>query len=532
MNEVTTKTDAGTLDGTPDKRLFWSIISDYNLNTAICELVDNAIDVWMGKRPRGDIEIRIEIETDRQLIRISDNSGGVAESDLPFLIAPGASRNDPNSETIGIFGVGSKRAVVALAENVIIKTRHGNGPSFEIDITNDWLASSQWEIPHYQIPSIDEGTTSIDLSALRIRLRDEDVSNLIEHLGQVYSWFLLIDGCKIFVNGLLIKPIEFENWAFPSDYPPRQILFEHSETKGTVSIDISGGLILDRDPSAENYGVYFYCNNRLVAKELKVREVGYFVTAEAGVPHPDASLCRVIVRISGGAQLMPWTSSKTGVRFDHPVFFAIRPSLIKLVSYFSSLSRRMKDDWEANVFAHRNGTIERADKEEPDKGQRLILPPLPQVRREPTAKLKAVNKAILEDSPWTLGLLEAVSAVDAIQKLKLDTRNRMALILLDSNFEIALKEFVVHRTDLFPPQQYGDAKIKEMFSARYKVVREVKNKVNLSQTLVSKVNHYYELRNKLIHERATVGITDTDVSNYRETIEKILEKLFGLKFHV
>ena len=72
--------------------------------------------------------------------------------------------------------------------------------------------------------------------------------------------------------------------------------------------------------------------------------------------------------------------------------------------------------------------------------------------------------------------------------------------------------------------------MKEIFSARFKVVREVKNKMNLSQSLVGKANHYYEVRNKLIHERATVGITDTDISIYRDTIEKILEKLFGLTF--
>jgi hypothetical protein len=43
--------------------------------------------------------------------------------------------------------------------------------------------------------------------------------------------------------------------------------------------------------------VYFYCNNRLIAKEIKTRDVGYFVSAEAGVPHPNISLCRELVRL-------------------------------------------------------------------------------------------------------------------------------------------------------------------------------------------------------------------------------------------
>ncbi|GLQ83069.1 hypothetical protein GCM10007881_65920 [Mesorhizobium huakuii] len=43
--------------------------------------------------------------------------------------------------------------------------------------------------------------------------------------------------------------------------------------------------------------------------------------------------------------------------------------------------------------------------------------------------------------------------VDLIFRQKIDTRNRLVLILLDSNFEIVLKEFIVARADLFPPNK-------------------------------------------------------------------------------
>src|SRR5690348_17101773 len=35
---VTKKTEIGPVDGTPDKRMYWSIISDYGLKTGLCEL--------------------------------------------------------------------------------------------------------------------------------------------------------------------------------------------------------------------------------------------------------------------------------------------------------------------------------------------------------------------------------------------------------------------------------------------------------------------------------------------------------------
>jgi hypothetical protein len=58
-----------------------------------------------------------------------------------LLIAPGGSRNDPLAELIGVFGVGAKRAAIALAENIEIRTRHENGGTHELDITKQWIES-------------------------------------------------------------------------------------------------------------------------------------------------------------------------------------------------------------------------------------------------------------------------------------------------------------------------------------------------------------------------------------------------------
>jgi sensor histidine kinase regulating citrate/malate metabolism len=121
MSRALQKREVGNLDGTPEKRLYWSIISDYNLETGICELIDNAIDLWMTNLQRSKLNIELDLDADRQLIRLKDNAGGVKSSNLRLLVAPGASQNNRDARTIGIFGVGSKRAVIALAESVSIK---------------------------------------------------------------------------------------------------------------------------------------------------------------------------------------------------------------------------------------------------------------------------------------------------------------------------------------------------------------------------------------------------------------------------
>jgi hypothetical protein len=131
----------------------------------------------------------------------------------------------PDSETIGVFGVGSKRAVVALAETTIIKTRHRDSKSYQVDITKDWLETNDWDIPHFEFPDIDDGATIIDLSCLRKSFSDADVEFLREHIGETYEWFLQIENCVIKVNGAEVQPWDFERWSFPPGFEPRSANF-------------------------------------------------------------------------------------------------------------------------------------------------------------------------------------------------------------------------------------------------------------------------------------------------------------------
>src|SRR5712664_2045581 len=119
------KKETDTIDATPSKRLFLSIIADYDLNRSICELVDNALDVWVRGGKTKHIGIGITLNKVQQTITVEDDAGGLAKSDLRYVVGPGQTGTSPTDETIGIFGVGTKRAVVALAQDIAIKTRHG-----------------------------------------------------------------------------------------------------------------------------------------------------------------------------------------------------------------------------------------------------------------------------------------------------------------------------------------------------------------------------------------------------------------------
>ena len=65
------------VNATPSKRLFLSIIADYDINRSICELIDNALDLWVTNKKSQIICIKVELNKEQQNIIVIDNAGGV-----------------------------------------------------------------------------------------------------------------------------------------------------------------------------------------------------------------------------------------------------------------------------------------------------------------------------------------------------------------------------------------------------------------------------------------------------------------------
>ncbi len=512
--------------------MFLSIIADYDLTTSICELVDNAIDHWTSNSRPDGTQIDIFMDADRQKISVVDNAGGVSADQIRLLISPGASRLFASDELIGTFGVGGKRAGIALGERVEIISRHDENPATRLVIDNEWLSNDNWEIEVKRVAEGEVGKTTVRISELRQGFDYAAIEALRTHLAAVYCSFIKL-GCKIKVNGTEVGATNFDVWAFPPGYPPRSSRFTISpDGSGAILVNLAGGLILDRDPEAENYGVYVYCNDRLIVSHIKNHEVG-FVKGEAGVPHPDASLCRVILRLNGPPSLMPWASNKNALNYSHPTFLELREKIIYLTKYYSTLSRRLKNDRDEGVYRYQTGEVAEIDLSQPGTQKRVVLPPVPRGRSKPYPdRLLDENAGVFERAPWTRGLVEAMGIVDAVTRRNIDTKGRVALILLDSNLEIGLKEYIVHQTDKFPPQKFSDTKIADLFKARHLVIKAVKPIQGISETDWGKVSHFYNMRNKLIHERASIQVTDRDVEDYRKLVSRILSILFDLDFEV
>lgn len=517
------------IDATPSKRICLSIISDYDLSLALCELIDNAIDSWTYNAQVKPLEVKVNLNYQQQTIEVSDNSGGIPESEMKLIISPGESRNEIDKEVIGLFGVGSKRAVVALSQQIKICSRYKDKKTILVEFDDNWIADPNWNITIYETDAIAKNTTIIELTKLRDSINIEDEKRLINHFGATYSQFISKNNFSIILNSKIIEPIFFESWSYPPNFEPKHYSGKVSVDSKEINFDIIFGLTKQGDPAAGEYGLYLYCNNRLIARAYKGYEVGY-KTSMAGQPHPSISLVRVIVRLNGGSQLMPWNSSKSEINTKSHTFKALENQIMQIITNYSRASRSMADDWTTKVFPYKTGTIKQVAVTELTQNSDLHLVPIPRKTNQKYIDvIKRNNKAIATNKPWVKGTYEALIAVEEISKLNIEQNNRISLLILDSTLEIAFKDYLANET---PTNTYAAARLATIMGNRASVHTEIALYVRFKRDTWARINYYYNLRCELVHKRVAVTITDEDLKIYRDLCEYMFKKMFGLNFQV
>jgi len=346
-------------------------------------------------------------------------------------------------------------------------------------------------------------------------------------LQTTYAKFLSHKNVKIKLDSQTLSPKFFENWAYPPGYVPTRYTGTLPLDDGCkIEVEVLAGLTRESSPATGEYGVYFYCNERLTARALKTFEVG-FTRGLAGVAHPKVSLTRVIVSLKGEARHMPWNSSKSDIRPSHHVFVALHDWLVQVVKNYAMLSRIWMGEWPEKVFKHTSGTMNEVKIEDFPTARKSFLLSPPKSRPRFADIVEQRNRKIANVKPWTKGLYEGIIAADLISKGRLEQRNRIALILIDSTLEIAFKEYLVNDSGKY----YSDSQLITIFAKRHLVQQEIQKYIrNIDAATWKKISHYNNLRNKLIHERATVGLSDAELKDYKDIAEVVLQKLYKLKF--
>ncbi|MEI7014625.1 ATP-binding protein [Leptospira licerasiae] len=517
-------------DATPSKNVYRSIIADYDAETALCELIDNAIDIWSDKGKSFLLEISVIIDINQQTIVIKDNAGGIKLEEIDYIVSPGKSLNNPLNPIIGIFGVGSKRAVVAMSQHVTVKTRYKKQPTFSVEITEEWLEDSDWHFPVYQLPTnIEPGTTQIELTKLREPLGSIDVRNIRDHFCAVYAKYIKNKNIKISLNGTIINGISFDDkWSFNPTVPPKSFKNQITIDNEVIDFLITGGLITEGgDSGYGEYGVYVYCNDRLIARALKTFDVG-FTKGKVGVPHGSISLARVIIEINGPAKLMPWNSSKSGIDTKHKLFILTRNSIIETIKHYASASRSLFPQREVAIKPFTQGSLKVEKIESVSQIVSSNLPPIPKSEKKGSEKIKKLNATLADAEPWVIGTYESVMVSEHLKVKNYETKNRIILILIDSSIEITFKDYLTYKVST----HYTNAQLTSIFEKRHLVIAEVKKHcLNLiTPKEWTQLSYFYGLRCDLTHKRSSAAISDSDINKFIKLGKKIHHKLLGIQY--
>jgi len=512
-----------SLDVTPNKQILTSISKDIDLYKGICEMVDNSIDNWILKqKEKRPLYISIYLNEGKNEIIYEDDSGGIKEEILPLVIQPGATERTLEEETIGVFGVGAKRALIALSKYSETISHFPDCDTFKIILNDKWLTKKEWKISKYRTDPIDEGHTKFILKDLKFTINRQIISEIIDLISETYYFYLKERNVIIELNGAKLEPKIFDEWSFPNGgRHPREYKFNINLGKDSIRCSMTIGLMLESSQTGK-YGFDLFCNDRRILSEVNDHRLGFRKGSNAlGTPHSTIAWFRGIIRLNGKNKNMPWNSSKSDIDPFHPVYIELYKWIILLAKPYVQLSRRIYSESEKLIKPFDKGEIEIVKLHNKNDAE-TNKPNLPPGRISYEKKAKKENSKELKDKPWTRALLENIIATDIVLKSNLEYKNRYALFLLDSCLEIAFKEYILSVKKFNLPKKAN---------FRENLHKMVKKHTSFDTIFWDKIKTYYDLRCKLYHEEAATSLTQSEIIDFRnEIVCKALTELHNLTF--
>lgn len=297
-----TKPSTDHAEASPTKKFFVSMLTrDISLADAILDLVDNCLDGALRLANGGDVDYAqhwVKIQLSEELFSIEDNCGGIPREvakNYAFKMgrAPDDDR-DSESETIGMYGVGMKRAIFKMGRDALVRTRHGDD-TFEVPISSEWLDDPGWAPLPINEPTesnevLDAPGTTIQVRELyggvSRHYRNEAFENEVRAAIAEHFTMFLQRGLTVELNGVGVEPVHVEVLVSNRLDGPAPYIFQ--KTIDGVLVSITVGLNTSRPASSDDEesgfdekrssrtaGWTVLCNDRAVIVGDKSRLTGW-----------------------------------------------------------------------------------------------------------------------------------------------------------------------------------------------------------------------------------------------------------------
>jgi hypothetical protein len=360
-----------TVDASPVKSFFVSMLTrDIKLEEAILDLLDNCVDGIL--RTKGQKSTKTpydgfwaEIKFDRNTFSISDNCGGIPWDlhDYAFKMGRDENRPDDAPGTVGVYGIGMKRAIFKMGEQCLISTQNeSNG--YEVEITPDWVHDQRdWKIPvKAAAKSMKDDGTAIVIGNLhpRIAARFGDDAKAfkgeLERMVATHYAFIIDKGFSVTINGdpIIPRPTKLVFTKKPKRGSAIQPFIFKTEVDG-VRIFLAVGFTrpipsqneVSNEQEEKRYssldaGWTVLCNDRAVLYCDRTELTGW---GEAGVPRYHTQFIAVsgIVEFrSDDASKLPTTTTKRGIDASSTLYLQIKNKMRDGMRMFTDYTNKWK----------------------------------------------------------------------------------------------------------------------------------------------------------------------------------------------
>jgi hypothetical protein len=357
----------------PVKSFFVSWLTrDISLEDSILDLLDNCVDGILRSQnkkdgPRPYEGFRAEIEFKKDLFSISDNCGGIPWSmhSYAFRMGRAVTQEPDASGTVGVYGIGMKRAIFKMGKYCLISTQNSTD-RYEIEISPDWFKDEDdWDLPvNVARRSMKEDGTTLIIGNLNSGIKEqfgEDVDNFTSRLRSLISThyaFIIAKGFQVKINKQIVElhstKFIFEDTPAIDGMPAMQPYIFKTITKDGVEVLLTVGFTrpipsqseIDAEQeaqySSEEAGWTVICNDRAVLSCDKTILTGW---GDSGVPRYHTQF----IAISGIVEFraddprkLPTTTTKRGLDASSPVYQQIKNKMREGMRIFTNYTNKWK----------------------------------------------------------------------------------------------------------------------------------------------------------------------------------------------
>tara|TARA_R110000772_G_scaffold140721_6_gene249869 strand:- start:3398 stop:4810 length:1413 start_codon:yes stop_codon:yes gene_type:complete len=362
--------DEDIADFSPSKRFFVNMLTrDISLEDAVLDLLDNCMDGVIRTEDQATSDGEVDysnywakIYFDANSFRIKDNCGGIPKEKIKYAFRIGKpSEADEHLKTVGMYGVGMKRALFKMGFTSTIDTQHAHDDSFSVKINEQWLSdSNEWTIPVTPKLSLDDinGTEIkiLDLyESISKKFRSTDfLREFKDCVRQTYS-YIIEKGFKVFINDELVEAdsinLIYESpgkaggsiapYIYQGDIDGVNVELTVGFYRPSLSEEEQEEELVRPKFNSNDAGWTIICNDRVVLYKDKSRLTGWGVS---GIPSYHTQFIGIagMVFINGDPSKLPLTTTKRGIDASSDLYLKIKDHMMEGMKLFTSYTNAWK----------------------------------------------------------------------------------------------------------------------------------------------------------------------------------------------